>query len=206
MVIAAGTVHANGSTRRERLLGWPGRQLDRVRGMAPACDGAVTSTFLSAIAVLDDAAGQCLACDPVDEGYILVPGPRKFRGRCARTVGARVNMLRGDSFALAARIGALVTGREIVSPRDGLATVARTSGAMLLTVSAVLPPPSCWICKLRLRFRGDLHGRCQRKSIGSAVWRPLGLWSFWRLRKRSGDGRTRQRVGWLPIHGFRVSR
>jgi len=62
-----------------------------------------------------------------------VPGPRNFRGRCARTACARVNMLRDDSFALAARIGGLVTGRAIDSPRDGLAAVAQSSGAMLLT-------------------------------------------------------------------------
>ena len=30
---------------------------------------------------------------------------------------------------------------------------------------------------------GDLHGRCQWESIVSAVWRPLGLWSFWQLRR-----------------------
>lgn len=41
---------------------------------------------------------------------------------------------------------------------------------------------------------GDLHGRCQWESIVSALWRPLGLWSFWRLRQPSGIGLTRRRA------------
>jgi len=47
-----------------------------------------------------------------------------------------------------------------------------------------------------LYVSGDLHVRCQWESIGGAVWRPLGLWSFWRLLQPSGDGLTRRRDEW----------
>lgn len=133
VVIAAGTVSADDASLRERLLGWPGRQWDRARGTPPACDSAVTIAFHGAILALDDAENMCLARDPADHGYILVPGTRNYRGRCARTACERVNMLRDDGFALAASIGGLVTGREIDSPTDGLAAVAQSTGAMLLT-------------------------------------------------------------------------
>lgn len=120
-------------TLRERMLGWPSGLWNRAWGQPVACDSATTIAYLAGILALDEVEGYCLAEAPGDEGWLLVPGERNFRGRCRVTACDRVNALAEDSAAVARAVTSLATGREVNTLGDGVAAVASASGAMMLT-------------------------------------------------------------------------
>lgn len=118
---------------RERVLGWPGNLWNRAWGQPVACDSATTIAYLAGVLAIDEVEGQCLAEAPGDGGWLLVPGDRNFRGRCRVTVCDRVNAAAGEGAAIARAVTSIVTGREVDSLGSGVAAIASTSGAMMLT-------------------------------------------------------------------------
>lgn len=120
-------------TLRERLMGWPSGLWNRAWGNPVACDSATTIAYLGGILALDEIDGYCLSEAPDDEGWLLVPGARNFRGRCRVTICDRVNSTAADGAAVARAVTSLATGREVETLGDGVRAVASTSGAMLLT-------------------------------------------------------------------------
>ncbi len=123
----------SGTTLRERIGGWPSRGLDRVRGRVPACDSDTLIRFLSIEVPQNEIDGYCLSPDPT-LGYVLVPGARDYRGRCARTTCERVNTARGGASAVAGRAADLAVGRQESQSRTE--AVVHSSGAAILSGSA----------------------------------------------------------------------
>lgn len=118
---------------RERLLGWPSGLWNRAWGNPVACDSATTIAYLGGILALDEIDGYCLSEAPDDEGWLLVPGERNFRGRCRVTICDRVNNTAADGAAVARAVTSLATGQQVDDFDDGVRAVASTSGAMMLT-------------------------------------------------------------------------
>lgn len=140
MVISADALgNAPRATAGERLLGAPRRGLDRLRGQIPPCDSARLITFLAALEGLppQDAARYCLAQVSGGDGMLLIPGPRNYRGRCARTVCERVNMTAADAAVAARRLGQVMQGQEIA----GVERSRQSSGALLLSGNGALLEP-----------------------------------------------------------------
>lgn len=116
-------------TRRETLMNWPGNALSRWRGKAPACNSAQLIAYLGQTVPVEDIDGYCLT--PSDTGdYLLVPGPRNYRGQCRKTTCERVNASKADALAMtgamAGKVGAVVT-------HPGVKAVSHGSGAMILS-------------------------------------------------------------------------
>ncbi len=120
---------------RERLLMWPSRSWDRAWGERVPCDSAAVMHFLATTMRLDQTEGYCLAQDDA-EGWLLVPGARNFRGRCARTACDRVNVVAGGVGALGAAMLSLATGREVETGADAVTAVAHGTGAVLVSGQA----------------------------------------------------------------------
>ncbi|MCC7321010.1 MAG: hypothetical protein IT542_08540 [Rubellimicrobium sp.] len=132
--IAPGAIlEAPDVTLRERLLSWPGGLWNRAWGRPVACDSDTTIAYLAGVLALDEVGNHCLAEAPGDEGWLLVPGERNFRGRCRRTVCERVNTAAADGAEVARIVTGLATGQEVDSAAGGVAALASSSGAMLLT-------------------------------------------------------------------------
>ncbi len=121
------------TTLRERATGWPARGLNRLRGRLPICDSGTLFSFLSNEAPAEDVAGYCLSPDPT-LGYVLVPGERDYRGRCARTTCERVAAVGNGAASVAGRATDLATGRRADQSRAD--AVVHSSGAAILTGSA----------------------------------------------------------------------
>jgi len=135
VVIAPGAmVDGSGAGLRERLTSWPSRGWDRVWGNPRSCDSGVLIAFLAGIEGMteDEADDLCLAELPEDQGYLLVPGERNFRGLCRVTICDRVVMASNDTEAVTGRIDALASA---VLP-DGIEGTVRGSGAVLLSGNA----------------------------------------------------------------------
>ncbi|CAM4053008.1 hypothetical protein [Palleronia rufa] len=118
---------------RERLGNWPTRGFDRLRGKAPVCDSETLIAFLSEEVDAEDISGYCLAPDPT-LGYILAPGARDYRGRCAKTTCDRVNAARDGAVAVAGTATDIATKRSAGQSRTR--AVLHASGASILTGSA----------------------------------------------------------------------
>lgn len=117
----------------ERLGGWPGRGLDRLRGRHPTCDSATLIAYLAQEVPEEEISGYCLASDPL-LGFVLAPGARDYRGRCARTSCDRVSGARDGAAAVAARAADVASGRRAEEGRAE--AVLHSSGAAILTGSA----------------------------------------------------------------------
>ncbi len=115
-----------GVTRRERLLAWPGRRWDGLRGRDPECDSATMITYLSRTVPADEIDGYCLSkLETV--GFLLIPGARNFRGRCTGSVCKAVNTTRDTALAVSGATARAVTGR------GDLSGLVHSSGAAILT-------------------------------------------------------------------------
>lgn len=139
IAIAPGAVVENPDPGlRERLLAWPGGLWDRAWGQPVACDSETTIAYLAGILAIDEIDAHCLAEAPGDEGWLLVPGERNFRGRCRVTTCARVNEAAADSAGIARAVTRAATGQEVDSLGEGVTAFASTSGAAMLTGRAPL--------------------------------------------------------------------
>lgn len=123
-------------TRRERLLGWPSRTWNRTWGEPPACDSGVVIAQLGQTLAADEITGYCLAGDPGDGTFLLVPGERNFRGRCRRTACERVNAAADDAVAASGTVARAVADVATGRSDSRLAAVAHSSGAAILTGNA----------------------------------------------------------------------
>lgn len=123
---------------RERLLAWPGNLWNRAWGQPVACDSETTIAYLAGVLALDEVGSHCLAEAPGDEGWLLVPGERNFRGRCRVTVCERVNGAAAEAAEVARTITRAATGQEVDSLGEGVAAFASASGAAMLTGRASL--------------------------------------------------------------------
>lgn len=134
IVIAPGAILADPDPSfRERLLTWPGNLWNRAWGQPVTCDSETTIAYLAGILALDEVDSHCLAEAPDEDGWLLIPGERNFRGRCQRTICDRVNATAESGADLARSITRLATGEDVDSLGDGITALASTSGAMLLT-------------------------------------------------------------------------
>ena len=123
------TVSPAPTTRRERLLNFPTRSFDWLTGEQRACTSQEVFAFLSQIEPVDD---MCLHYADDEAGYLLVPGARNFRGRCAS--GGACTRVNGTKDALASATGAIV-GTIMGTGTSTLSKVTHSSGAVLLSGS-----------------------------------------------------------------------
>jgi hypothetical protein len=135
LIVVPEAVGALAPSLRERLLMWPQRSWDRAWGERVACDSATVTRFLANTMQLDQTEGYCLARDEA-EGWLLVPGTRNYRGRCARTVCDRVEMVAEGALGLGRSIMDLAAGRPVRSGADAVTAVAHGTGAYLVTGQA----------------------------------------------------------------------
>lgn len=119
----------------ERLSGWPAAGLNRLVHRPPACDSETLIAFLSAEVEADSIDGYCLL--PEDKlGFILVPGERTFRGRCATTTCQKVNTARDGALGVAGTATDILTRRDTDGGQSRTNAVVHASGAAILTGSA----------------------------------------------------------------------
>lgn len=117
------------TTRRERLLNFPARSFDYLTGEQRHCDSAEVFALLTGI---EDVSDMCLQLADAETGFLLIPGARNFRGRCAsHAVCERVN---GTKDALVAATGAVI-GAALGTGDSTLSKVTHSSGAVLLSGS-----------------------------------------------------------------------
>lgn len=120
---------------KERAVSWPARGIDRLLGRAPRCDSETLIAFLSDEVEGEQIDGYCLSPDEA-AGYLLVPGPRDYRGRCARTTCDRVNAVRDGAVGVAGAATDIVTGRDAGSGQTRPTAILHASGAAILSGSA----------------------------------------------------------------------
>ncbi|MFZ3581281.1 hypothetical protein ACOI1H_03795 [Loktanella sp. DJP18] len=121
------TVSPAPTTRRERLLNFPARSFDWVTGHQRTCTSEEVFALLSQIEPVDD---MCLQYADDDAGYLLVPGPRNFRGRCSS--GGICTKVNGTKDALTSATGAIV-GTILGTGTSTLSKVTHSSGAVVLS-------------------------------------------------------------------------
>ncbi|WP_102108162.1 hypothetical protein [Oceaniglobus roseus] len=123
-------------SRRERLLSWPGRKLDSLRGRPPACDSQTIIAYLGQTIPADQIDGYCLS-EQGEDGFLLLPGERTYNGRCAKTACERVNATKDSALAIAgtAARGAAdkALGIEREEPEEAPKSLIHSSGAAILT-------------------------------------------------------------------------
>ncbi len=125
---------------RERATRWAGLGVDRVLGRPPACDSQTLIAFLANEVPDGDLEGYCLLPDE-RLGYLLVPGERNYRGRCAKTLCDRVNNATDGALNVAGTATDIVTGRgeeesrsSAVLHASGAAIVSGTAGSVLTSL------------------------------------------------------------------------
>lgn len=132
VVIAPDAVPGTGSPGfREGLVTLPRRTWDWAWGAPAPCDSVTLIAFMAGVEGIPERqiGLYCLAPLPEDGAYLLVPGARNFRGRCARTVCDRINLAAADALIVSRRLAEVVTGDKI----EGLSGFAQTTGTYLLT-------------------------------------------------------------------------
>lgn len=117
----------------ERTLAWPSRGLSRLKGKPPACESQTLVAFLSNEVPAGEIDGYCLLPDE-KLGFILVPGERNFRGRCAKTTCDRVHVARDAALDVAGAATDIVSGRDTGETRPE--AVLHASGAAILSGTA----------------------------------------------------------------------
>ncbi|MBJ3763543.1 hypothetical protein ILP92_12375 [Maribius pontilimi] len=118
---------------RERGARWAGLGVDKVLGRPPACDSETLIAFLANEVPDEDLSGYCLLPDDL-LGYLLVPGERTFRGRCAVTTCDRVNAAKDGALNVAGAATDIVTNRREGESRTS--AVLHASGAAMVSGSA----------------------------------------------------------------------
>ncbi|MHA7873989.1 hypothetical protein [Roseivivax sp.] len=121
---------------RERLTDWPARRWDRARGRPPACDSQTVIAYLASRVPAQDVEGYCLT-EPDDSGYVLVPGPRNYRGHCTTTSCQKVNAAADATVDTTAALASAVQTRATES-RARLDGLQHGSGALILSGSKEL--------------------------------------------------------------------
>lgn len=116
-------------TRREALLAWPDKAINRWRGTLPTCNSAELISHLAGTVPAEEIDGYCLATSETGE-YVLLPGPRNYRGLCRKTTCERVNATRDDAVAMT---GSVARGVRDVATHPGTKAVTHGSGAMILS-------------------------------------------------------------------------
>lgn len=124
----------DGVTRRERLLTWPGRQWDGLRGREPECDSQTLIRYLSLTIPADQIDGYCLS-EVDDLGHLLIPGERNFRGRCTGTVCEVVNTS-AEAAVNVTGTAARAVAEQTLNREGGVGGLLHTSGAAILTGQA----------------------------------------------------------------------
>lgn len=139
------------TSRRENLMTWPSRAVSRIAGTTPECRSETVLTFMADLTSVWASAGYCLEEGDDEVGYLLVPGERNFRGRCAKTTCDRVLGAADDLTALTSDINAVFAG-----PPDPLETLRDDgAGSMVLQAS-----------------RGYLLGRLRSTVLATAMSQP----------------------------------
>jgi hypothetical protein len=115
---------------RERVFDWPSRSWDRALGRPRACDSQTIIAFLSGRVSADDLDGYCLSRTEADDGWLLVPGRRNYRGQCRRTTCEKVNLARDEARDAAGAMVGLMTGET------ALPGVQHPAGATIATGAA----------------------------------------------------------------------
>ena len=118
--------------RRERLLTWPGRRIDALRDRDPECDSRTLIIFLGQQVPADDIDGYCLS-EQAEDGFLLVPGTRNYRGRCSATACERVNATKDTSLAVGSAAARAIADTALGTGPDR--SLLHSSGAAILTGS-----------------------------------------------------------------------
>ncbi|WP_210527809.1 hypothetical protein [Rubellimicrobium arenae] len=135
LIIVPDAMGAPSAGLRERLRMWPSRTWDRAWGDRVQCDSAAIIHFLGTTMRIDETEGYCLAQDD-ENGWLLVPGARNYRGRCTKTVCDRVNVVAGATEALGTTMMSLAAGRRVQTDSDAVTAVAHGTGAVLVSGQA----------------------------------------------------------------------
>ncbi|SDE01314.1 hypothetical protein [Limimaricola pyoseonensis] len=123
---------------RERIARWPGAVWNRAWGQAPDCDSRVLFTYLAVELPPEETEGYCLAPDPEDAGWLLVPGERGRTAQCRVTACDRVN----SATDTAIDTGAALAGLMLTPPptpaqaAEDPARLLHSSGALILKGTA----------------------------------------------------------------------
>ncbi|SEM82550.1 hypothetical protein SAMN04488003_10557 [Loktanella fryxellensis] len=117
------------TTRRERLVNLPGRSFGWITGDQRQCSSEEVFALLSTIEPVDD---MCLQEADADIGYLLVPGERNYRGRCAS--GGVCTKVNGTKETLA-RVTGTMAGTVMGTGDSTLSKVTHSSGTVLLSGS-----------------------------------------------------------------------
>ncbi|EKE45172.1 hypothetical protein OCGS_0867 [Oceaniovalibus guishaninsula JLT2003] len=119
----------------ERLTAWPSGSLNRLIGRPPACDSETLIAFLSQEVAADQIAVYCLLPDE-KLGFILVPGERTYRGRCATTTCDKVNAAKDGALSVAGTAADIATRRDVEGGETRTTAILHASGAAILSGSA----------------------------------------------------------------------
>lgn len=123
-----------GLTRRERLLSWPGQTWNGLRGLDPVCDSRTLIRYLSQTIPADEIDGYCLS-ELAEYGFLLIPGERNFRGRCAKSTCEQVNATTENAIGAARSITTRAADAAL-GQGDRTTAVMHASGAAILSGQA----------------------------------------------------------------------
>lgn len=116
-------------SRRESLSRLPQRTWNWAWGTPPTCNSTVLIEYLGQALAADEIDDYCL--DPSEgSGFILVPGERTYRGRCAKTTCERVNTTAREATNLAGFFAGTLLGTNETG--QTLKTVTHSTGATYL--------------------------------------------------------------------------
>ncbi len=129
-VVVNTDLFGEGTTIRENMLSWPRRSLNALTGTLPTCPSDVTLDFMAGIEGLPNTNGYCLAEGDATTGWLLVPGPRDYRGRCAVSACQRINGAADDIVGLTNRMALML----YAPPNPESEVMAHASGVMIMTL------------------------------------------------------------------------
>ncbi len=129
-VVVNTDLYGDGATIRENMLSWPRRSLNALTGTLPTCASDVTLDFMAGIEGLPNTDGYCLAEGDAQTGWLLVPGQRNFRGRCAVSTCQQINGAADEIVGLTNRMALMLYAQ----PDPDSAVMAHASGVMIMTL------------------------------------------------------------------------
>ncbi len=129
-VVVNTDLFGEGATLREDVLSWPRRSLNALTGTLPTCASDITLDFMAGIEGLPNTDGYCLAEGDAQTGWLLVPGDRNFRGRCAVSTCQQINGAADDIVGLTNRMALMLYGE----PDPNSQVMAHASGVMIMTL------------------------------------------------------------------------
>ena len=118
---------------RERAFNWSASRIDALRGTPPACESELLINFLGTQVAADEVDGYCLMPNE-EQGFLLVPGERNFRGRCAKTTCDRVNVAKSTAVDITLKAAGLkeTPPQPAETETDPLRGIVHSSGAAIL--------------------------------------------------------------------------